>query len=156
FYLKGCFFWKCNAQTMHNALSLLSRAFLKNLGANDVSMIQMADVGISITGQEGRQAVMASNFSMEFEKKEILNADMAVKSVEWQPWELGEFQTGSGLNNLRTVTTVEMRQRNMPNAQSSKEESLDTVGCKRWVSIKQNRSQSKVNTPGPFEHIMMG
>jgi len=33
-------------------------------GANDVSMIQMADVGIAISGQEGRQAVMASDFAM--------------------------------------------------------------------------------------------
>lgn len=33
-------------------------------GANDVSMIQTADVGIGISGQEGMQAVMASDFSM--------------------------------------------------------------------------------------------
>jgi phospholipid-translocating ATPase len=33
-------------------------------GANDVSMIQMADVGIGITGQEGMQAVMASDFAI--------------------------------------------------------------------------------------------
>ncbi|RZB72179.1 Phospholipid-transporting ATPase 1 isoform B [Glycine soja] len=33
-------------------------------GANDVSMIQMPDVGIGISGQEGRQAVMASDFAM--------------------------------------------------------------------------------------------
>ncbi|KAK0592320.1 hypothetical protein LWI29_017186 [Acer saccharum] len=33
-------------------------------GANDVSMIQMAGVGIGISGQEGRQAVMASDFAM--------------------------------------------------------------------------------------------
>ncbi|KAK1664309.1 hypothetical protein QYE76_052468 [Lolium multiflorum] len=33
-------------------------------GANDVSMIQMADVGVGISGQEGGQAVMASDFSM--------------------------------------------------------------------------------------------
>nr|GMC91068.1 phospholipid-transporting ATPase 1 [Ipomoea batatas]GME19694.1 phospholipid-transporting ATPase 1 [Ipomoea batatas] len=33
-------------------------------GANDVSMIQKADVGIGIIGQEGRQAVMASDFAM--------------------------------------------------------------------------------------------
>ncbi|KAL1116082.1 hypothetical protein AAG570_005577 [Ranatra chinensis] len=33
-------------------------------GANDVSMIQAADVGIGISGQEGMQAVMASDFSM--------------------------------------------------------------------------------------------
>ncbi|XP_073997182.1 phospholipid-transporting ATPase VA isoform X2 [Rhodnius prolixus] len=32
-------------------------------GANDVSMIQEADVGIGISGQEGMQAVMASDFS---------------------------------------------------------------------------------------------
>uniref|UniRef100_T1JA93 Phospholipid-transporting ATPase n=1 Tax=Strigamia maritima TaxID=126957 RepID=T1JA93_STRMM len=33
-------------------------------GANDVSMIQTADVGIGISGQEGMQAVMASDFAM--------------------------------------------------------------------------------------------
>lgn len=35
-----------------------------SVGANDVSMIQMADVGVGICGQEGRQAVMASDFAM--------------------------------------------------------------------------------------------
>jgi phospholipid-transporting ATPase len=43
--------------------NILSR-FVIESGANDVSMIQMADVGIGISGQEGRQAVMASDFSM--------------------------------------------------------------------------------------------
>ncbi|KAI0216378.1 putative phospholipid-transporting ATPase VD [Lamellibrachia satsuma] len=33
-------------------------------GANDVSMLQMADVGIGISGQEGMQAVMASDFAL--------------------------------------------------------------------------------------------
>ncbi|KAM3867100.1 phospholipid-transporting ATPase VB [Diretmus argenteus] len=33
-------------------------------GANDVNMIQAADVGIGITGQEGMQAVMASDFAI--------------------------------------------------------------------------------------------
>ncbi|MFH4974459.1 hypothetical protein AB6A40_001168 [Gnathostoma spinigerum] len=33
-------------------------------GANDVSMIQCADVGIGISGQEGMQAVMASDFAL--------------------------------------------------------------------------------------------
>lgn len=33
-------------------------------GANDVSMIQAADVGIGISGQEGMQAIMASDFAM--------------------------------------------------------------------------------------------
>ncbi|KAL7043840.1 hypothetical protein ACKWTF_001683 [Chironomus riparius] len=32
-------------------------------GANDVSMLQMADVGVGICGQEGMQAVMASDFA---------------------------------------------------------------------------------------------
>ena len=32
-------------------------------GANDVSMIQMAHVGFGISGQEGMQAVMASDFA---------------------------------------------------------------------------------------------
>ncbi|MED6186482.1 hypothetical protein PIB30_067061 [Stylosanthes scabra] len=43
--------------------------------ANDVSMIQMADVGVGICGQEGRQAVMASDFAMgqfQFLKKLLL------------------------------------------------------------------------------------
>ncbi len=31
-------------------------------GANDVSMLQMADVGVGIVGNEGMQAVMASDF----------------------------------------------------------------------------------------------
>ena len=33
-------------------------------GANDVSMIQTADVGIGISGQEGMQAVMSSDFAI--------------------------------------------------------------------------------------------
>ena len=31
-------------------------------GANDVSMLQMADVGVGIVGNEGMQAAMASDF----------------------------------------------------------------------------------------------
>lgn len=33
-------------------------------GANDVSMIQTADVGIGVSGWEGTQAVMASDFAI--------------------------------------------------------------------------------------------
>ncbi|XP_051473590.1 phospholipid-transporting ATPase VD isoform X3 [Apus apus] len=33
-------------------------------GANDVSMIQVADIGVGILGQEGMQAVMASDFAI--------------------------------------------------------------------------------------------
>lgn len=43
---------------------MLSLTLEPFIGANDVSMIQMADVGIGICGQEGRQAVMASDFAM--------------------------------------------------------------------------------------------
>jgi len=33
-------------------------------GANDVAMIQEADVGVGIAGEEGRQAVMSSDFAI--------------------------------------------------------------------------------------------
>lgn len=33
-------------------------------GANDVSMIQRADIGVGISGKEGMQAVMASDFAI--------------------------------------------------------------------------------------------
>ena len=33
-------------------------------GANDVSMIQVADVGIGLSGQEGLQAVMSSDYAL--------------------------------------------------------------------------------------------
>ncbi|XP_039630996.1 probable phospholipid-transporting ATPase VB isoform X2 [Polypterus senegalus] len=44
-------------------------------GANDVNMIQAADIGIGISGQEGMQAVMASDFAIsrfEYLKKLLL------------------------------------------------------------------------------------
>ena len=47
---------------LKNVNSLCVNMFVT--GANDVSMIQMADVGVGISGQEGRQAVMASDFAM--------------------------------------------------------------------------------------------
>ena len=33
-------------------------------GANDVAMIQEADVGVGIAGEEGRQAVMSSDYAI--------------------------------------------------------------------------------------------
>ena len=33
-------------------------------GTNDVSMIQVADVGINLSGQEGMQAVMSSDYAI--------------------------------------------------------------------------------------------
>merc|ERR1719189_2289435 len=58
-------------------------------GANDVSMIQTADIGIGISGQEGMQAVMASDFSVtrfKFIERLLLvhghwNYDRAAKMV---------------------------------------------------------------------------
>lgn len=57
-------------QIFQSAVVELVRNGLKTMtlaigdGANDVSMIQMADVGIGISGQEGMQAVMASDFAI--------------------------------------------------------------------------------------------
>jgi len=39
-------------------------AFLHVPGANDVSMIQTAGIGVGILGEEGRQAVMSSDFAV--------------------------------------------------------------------------------------------
>lgn len=49
-------------QLVRNGLKTMTLAI--GDGANDVSMIQMADVGIGISGQEGMQAVMASDFAI--------------------------------------------------------------------------------------------
>lgn len=50
-------FFSCGPSSFHPLKIIFT-------GANDVSMIQMADVGVGICGQEGRQAVMASDFAM--------------------------------------------------------------------------------------------
>lgn len=42
----------------------LSALLFSGDGANDVSMIQAADIGVGISGQEGMQAVMASDFAL--------------------------------------------------------------------------------------------
>uniref|UniRef100_A0A8C3RFJ1 Phospholipid-transporting ATPase n=1 Tax=Cyanoderma ruficeps TaxID=181631 RepID=A0A8C3RFJ1_9PASS len=61
----------CRATPLHKSMVVkLVRRQLKVMtlsigdGANDVSMIQAADVGIGISGQEGMQAVMASDFAI--------------------------------------------------------------------------------------------
>ncbi|XP_077477782.1 phospholipid-transporting ATPase VD isoform X2 [Stigmatopora argus] len=50
------------AQLVRNRLKVSTLAV--GDGANDVSMIRVADVGIGISGQEGMQAVMASDFAI--------------------------------------------------------------------------------------------
>lgn len=47
---------------VRNSLKVMTLAI--GDGANDVSMIQVADVGIGISGQEGMQAVMSSDFAV--------------------------------------------------------------------------------------------
>ncbi|XP_055894088.1 phospholipid-transporting ATPase VB-like [Biomphalaria glabrata] len=61
----------CRATPIQKAVLVkLVRDKLKKLtlsigdGANDVSMIQTADIGVGISGQEGMQAVMASDFAI--------------------------------------------------------------------------------------------
>ncbi|NXM86178.1 AT10B ATPase, partial [Oenanthe oenanthe] len=61
----------CRCTPLHKAMVVrLLRGHLRAMtlsigdGANDVSMIQAADVGIGISGQEGMQAVMASDFAI--------------------------------------------------------------------------------------------
>ncbi|XP_051508144.1 phospholipid-transporting ATPase VD-like isoform X1 [Myxocyprinus asiaticus] len=49
-------------QLVRNKLKVMTLAI--GDGANDVSMIQVADVGIGISGQEGMQAVMSSDFAI--------------------------------------------------------------------------------------------
>ncbi|KAL5974812.1 hypothetical protein ACLOJK_031483 [Asimina triloba] len=66
-------------------------------GANDVSMIQMADVGVGICGQEGRQAVMASDFAMgqfRFLKRLLL------VHGHWNYQRVGYLDIGVGLIKL--------------------------------------------------------
>ncbi|XP_069833684.1 phospholipid-transporting ATPase VD isoform X2 [Dendropsophus ebraccatus] len=47
---------------VRNSLKVMTLAI--GDGANDVSMIQVADVGVGISGQEGMQAVMSSDFAV--------------------------------------------------------------------------------------------
>ncbi|KAM4626029.1 phospholipid-transporting ATPase VD [Polymixia lowei] len=49
-------------QLVRDQLSVMTLAV--GDGANDVSMIQVADVGVGISGQEGMQAVMSSDFAI--------------------------------------------------------------------------------------------
>lgn len=60
---------RCNPTQKADIVRLLKRHTGKETcsigdGGNDVSMIQMADVGIGIEGKEGRQASLAADFSI--------------------------------------------------------------------------------------------
>lgn len=61
-----CYYnWSAAKKISLLCLVLCSRS-LSNvyIGANDVSMIQEANVGVGISGEEGRQAVMASDYAI--------------------------------------------------------------------------------------------
>lgn len=69
----GCFLFWVNAQDCYWCLSQVTSLVKKGAkkitlgigdGANDVSMIQAAHVGVGISGLEGMQAVMASDFAI--------------------------------------------------------------------------------------------
>lgn len=76
--------WQGGGFPQHSPLSILPQVTalvrskgLRTIGigdgANDVGMIQEADIGVGISGLEGRQAVMASDFAIaQFRFLEIL------------------------------------------------------------------------------------
>ncbi|XP_047942456.1 phospholipid-transporting ATPase 1 isoform X3 [Salvia hispanica] len=81
-------------------------------GANDVSMIQKADVGIGISGQEGRQAVMASDFSMVIYTSlptivvGILDKDLGRGTLLQYPQLYGAGQRGESYNGKLFWVTI--------------------------------------------------
>ncbi|MEQ2190437.1 hypothetical protein XENOCAPTIV_017499 [Xenoophorus captivus] len=91
-------------------------------GANDVNMIQAADIGIGISGQEGMQAVMASDFAISRFKhlKRLLLvhghwcytrlANMVIyffyKNVAYQDSDVDIFTFGTPLNTVALFTIL--------------------------------------------------
>ncbi|KAJ6668021.1 hypothetical protein lerEdw1_016342 [Lerista edwardsae] len=91
-------------------------------GANDVSMIQAANVGIGISGQEGMQAVMASDFAIsQFKhlRKLLLVhghwcysrlAKMVIyffyKNVAYHDSDIGVFTFGTTVNTVALFTIL--------------------------------------------------
>lgn len=66
----------------------LTTTFLSGDGANDVSMIQAADIGIGISGQEGMQVSVASTLLVTFLLSFILVGELFPLSVGGTPKEL--------------------------------------------------------------------
>ena len=83
-------------------------------GANDVSMIQAADVGVGISGEEGLQAVNSSDFAIaqfRFLKRLLLvhghwsyarNGNMWVSQYRWEKVTLNVFMIGSTISFTKT------------------------------------------------------
>jgi phospholipid-translocating ATPase len=60
---------RCSPTQKAEIAALIKRASEKRVccigdGGNDVSMIQIADVGVGIVGKEGKQASLAADFSI--------------------------------------------------------------------------------------------
>lgn len=84
-------------------------------GANDVSMIQAADVGVGISGEEGLQAVNSSDYAIaqfRFLKRLLLvhghwsyarNGNMWVSQYRWEKVTLNVFMIGSITSSTRTL-----------------------------------------------------
>jgi len=87
-------------------------------GANDVSMIQAADVGVGISGEEGLQAVNASDYSIaqfRFLKRLLLvhghwsyarNGNMWVYLNIAGKMMLNDFMIGSTISSIRTLSVL--------------------------------------------------
>ena len=56
--------WGILDYCLHVFIDVIVKLYFSGDGANDVSMIQTADIGVGISGQEGMQAVMASDFAI--------------------------------------------------------------------------------------------
>ena len=84
-------------------------------GANDVSMIQAADVGVGISGEEGLQAVNSSDFAIaqfRFLKRLLLvhghwsyarNGNMWVSQYRWEKVTLNVLMIGSTISFTKSL-----------------------------------------------------
>lgn len=59
-------------------------SLLSGDGANDVSMIQAADIGIGISGQEGMQVSFASTLLVTFLLSIILISELSNSPQSWR------------------------------------------------------------------------
>ena len=76
-------------------------------GANDVSMIKAADIGVGISGQEGMQAVLASDYSIaQFRYLERL----LLVHGRWSYYRMCKFLRSVTLNIAIVISTIQMLQ----------------------------------------------
>ena len=76
-------------------------------GANDVSMIKAADIGVGISGQEGMQAVLASDYSIaQFRYLERL----LLVHGRWSYYRMCKFLRSVTLNIAIVISTIQTLQ----------------------------------------------